>query len=50
MEYVWTIYGVLYKKEQTSNLLVINMDAARILPTNLDELYINKEGILRCPP
>ena len=42
MEYVWTIYGVSYKKEQTASLLIINMDAARILPTNLHELYIKR--------
>ncbi len=41
MEYVWTIYGVSYKKNQTATLLVINIDAARTLPTNLHELYIN---------
>ena len=52
MEYVWTIYGVSYKKNQTATLLVINIDAARTPPTNLHELYIkyHKEGILRCPP
>lgn len=52
MEYVWTIYGVSYKKNQTATLPVINIDAARTLPTNLHELYIkyNKECILRCPP
>ncbi len=52
MEYVWTIYGVSYKKKQTATLLVINIDAASPLSANLDELYIkyNKEGILQCPP
>ena len=37
MEYVWTIYGVSYKKNQTATLLVIN-------------IKYNKEGILQCPP
>ena len=37
MEYVWTIYGASYKKEQTSHLLVINMDVAKTFP----QTYMN---------
>ena len=44
MEYVWTIYGVYYKKEQTATLFVINMDVTRTLPTNLHELYIKRRA------
>lgn len=44
MEYVWTIYGVSYKKEQTETLFVINMDDAKKLPTNLHELYIKRRA------
>ena len=44
MEYVWTIYGVSYKKEQIETLVVINMDVARTFTTDLHKLYIKRRA------